>query len=86
MTEFTSSDAGDQQAQPRDFHTAVFEFEENLLRQALTQANNKPTSAARLLGLNTHQTLLAMLDNRHKKLRDELGITKRVRRQTIIKR
>ena len=87
MTEFTSSNEGDPQPPPpQDFHTAVYEFEEKLLRHALTQANNKPTKAARLLGLNTHQTLLAMLDNRHKKLRDELGITKRVRRKSIIKR
>lgn len=84
MTEFTSNDAD--KDEPQDFHTAVFEFEEKLLRQALVTANNKPTNAARLLGLNTHQTLLAMLDNRHKKLRDELGITKRVRRKTIVKR
>jgi hypothetical protein len=86
MTEFTSSNDGDRQPEPQDFHSAVFEFEEKLLRQALVKANNKPTTAARLLGLNTHQTLLAMLDNRHKKLRDELGITKRVRRKAIIKR
>ena len=86
MTESIYTDDGDHQPQPQDFQSAVFEFEEKLIRQALARANNKPTAAARLLGLNNHQALLAMLDNRHKKLRDELGITKRVRRKTIITR
>jgi transcriptional regulator with GAF, ATPase, and Fis domain len=86
MTKYICRDNGDKQPKPQEFHNAVFEFEEKLIRQALAEANNKPTAAARLLGLNSHQALLAMLDNRHKKLRDELGITKRVRRKTIIKR
>ena len=85
MTEFISADAN-QPPEPPDFFRAVIEFEEKLIRQALADTNNKPTAAARLLGLNTHQTLLAMLDSRHKKLRDELGIAKRPRRKSIIKR
>ena len=86
MTEFISIDDADKQTQPKTFQVAVFEFEEKLIREALTEADKKPTAAARLLGLRNHQALLAMLDNRHKKLRDELGITKRVRRKAIIKR
>jgi transcriptional regulator with GAF, ATPase, and Fis domain len=86
MTEFISIDEGDQQPATQNFHSAVIEFEEKLIRQALAEANNKPTATARLLGLNTHQSLLAMLDSRHKKLRDELGIAKRPRRKSIIKR
>ena len=86
MTPSTNSDNGNNQPQPQDFRTAVFEFEKELLRQALTSVDNKPTAAARLLGLSNHQALLAMLDNRHKKLRDELGIKKRVRRKRIMKR
>jgi len=86
MTEFISIDEGEKQPAPPDFHRAVIEFEENLIRQALTEADNKPTAAARLLGLTSHQTLLAMLDSRHKKLRDELGVLKRPRRKSIIKR
>jgi len=86
MTEFISIDDGDKTREPQGFHRAVIEFEEKLIRQALAETDNKPTAAARLLGFNTHQAFLAMLDNRHKKLRDELGITKRVRRKTIIKR
>jgi len=86
MTEFISTDEDDKQPQPQSFHSAVRELEEKLIRAALAETNNKPTAAARLLGFNTHQAFLAMLDNRHKKLRDELGITKRVRHKTIIKR
>jgi hypothetical protein len=87
IEEFITSDIGDAPPpQPQSFHRAVFEFEEKLIRAALFDAGNKPTIAARILGLKTHQTLLAMLDNRHKKLRDELGITKRVRRKPLMKR
>ena len=85
MTEFTINHISEPPSQPRDFRTAVLECEENLIRQALTEAGNKPTLAARLLGLTNHQALLAMLDNRHRKLRDELGITKRPRRKSLIK-
>jgi hypothetical protein len=88
MTEFVPTTETDPQPQPQpqDFRTAVFECEEKLIRLALVEANNKPTVAARLLGLSNHQALLAMLDNRHKKLRDELGITKRPRRKSIMTR
>ena len=86
MTELIPIVDGDKQPAPQNFHRAVIEFEEKLIRQALAETDNKPTAAARLLGLNTHQTLLAMLDSRHKKLRDELGIAKRRRRKSIIKR
>ena len=86
MSPSMNSDNGDKQPQPQDFRSAVFEFEEQLLRQALTTVDNKPTAAARLLGLNNHQALLAMLDNRHKNLRDELGIKKRPRRKRIMNR
>ena len=86
MTDFIPSNEGDQQPRPQTFQTAVFELEESLIRKALTEAANKPTAAARLLGLNNHQALLAMLDNRHSKLRDELGIRKRPRRKSIITR
>ncbi|MDX6405238.1 MAG: hypothetical protein QOH70_2693 [Blastocatellia bacterium] len=91
IEEFITSDVSDAPPpppppQPQNFHRAVFEFEEKLIRAALFDAGNKPTIAARILGLKTHQTLLAMLDNRHKKLRDELGITKRVRRKPLMRR
>ena len=76
---------GHQQPQPQDLRSAVLEFEAGLIRQALATADNKPTAAARLLGLTSHQALLAMLDNRHRSLRDELGLTKRPRRKTLMK-
>lgn len=86
MTQSISIVDGDKQPASQNFHRAVIEFEETLIRQALAEANNKPTAAARLLGLNTHQTLLAMLDTRHKKLREELGIAKRPRRKSTVKK
>jgi transcriptional regulator with GAF, ATPase, and Fis domain len=86
MTEFISSNDGNQQPHPLNFQTAVFDLEEKLIRQALAETDNKPTAAARLLGLNNHQALLAMLDNRHKKLRDELGLRKRPRRKSVMTR
>jgi transcriptional regulator with GAF, ATPase, and Fis domain len=86
MTEFISSNDGNQQPNLLNFQSAVFELEERLIRQALAETDNKPTAAARLLGLNNHQALLAMLDNRHRKLRDELGLRKRPRRKSIMTR
>ncbi|HMG76604.1 MAG TPA: hypothetical protein VK582_24220 [Pyrinomonadaceae bacterium] len=86
MTESISIDTCENPPEPQDFYRAVIEFEEKLIRQALAETDNKPTAASRLLGLTSHQTLLAMLDTRHKKLRDELGIAKRPRRKSIIKR
>lgn len=86
MTEFVNHNDGDSQPQPQDFRTAVVEYEEQLIRRALADADNKPTAAARLLGLKNHQGLLAMLDNRHKRLRDELGLKKRPRRKPVMNR
>ena len=86
MTELIPSNDGNEQPNPLNFQAAVFDLEEKLIRQALAEADNKPTAAARLLGLNNHQALLAMLDNRHKKLRDELGVRKRPRRKSVMTR
>lgn len=86
MTEFIPSNDGNEQPSPLNFQAAVFHLEEKLIRQAMAEADNKPTAAARLLGLNNHQALLAMLDNRHKKLRDELGVRKRPRRKSVMTR
>jgi transcriptional regulator with GAF, ATPase, and Fis domain len=78
--------SGDEQPQPRDLRSAVLEFEAKLIRNALNATDNKPTAAARLLGLTSHQALLAMLDNRHRSLRDEIGLTKRPRRKPLMER
>ncbi len=86
MTPSMNCNTRDQEPQPRDLRSAVLEFEASLIRQALAAADNKPTAAARLLGLTSHQALLAMLDNRHQKLRDEVGLTKRPRRKPLMNR
>ena len=86
MTLSMNSNSCDEQPQPLDLRSAVLEFEAKLIRQALTAANNKPTAAARLLGLTSHQALLAMLDNRHRTLRDEIGLAKRPRRKPLMDR
>jgi transcriptional regulator with GAF, ATPase, and Fis domain len=71
---------------PKPFYDQVLDFERDLIRHALIENDNSPTRAARSLGLNSHQNLLAMLDTRHKELRDELGITKRPRRKPLMTR
>lgn len=69
----------------KNFQTEVLNFERGLIRDALVANNKSPTRAARALGLSNHQALLAMLDNRHKPLRDELGLTKRPRRKPAMR-
>jgi hypothetical protein len=86
MTPSIDSNSGDGQLQLLDLRSAVLELEATLIRKALTAADNKPTAAARLLGLTSHQALLAMLDNRHRTLRDEIGLTKRPRRKPLMDR
>jgi transcriptional regulator with GAF, ATPase, and Fis domain len=86
MTPSIDTNSGDEQSQPLDLRSAVLELEAKLIRKALTDADNKPTAAARLLGLTSHQALLAMLDNRHRTLRDEIGLTKRPRRKPLMDR
>ncbi len=49
------------------FFSAVQEFEEKLIEQALTESGGSVTGAAKLLGLK-HQTLISMLKKRHKGL------------------
>lgn len=46
---------------------AVHEFEAKLIGQALDESGGSITKAARLLGV-THQSLISMLDTRHKAL------------------
>jgi DNA-binding NtrC family response regulator len=46
---------------------AVHEFEAKLIGQALDESGGSVTKAARILGLS-HQTLIAILDSRHKAL------------------
>ncbi len=50
--------------------SAVHEFEERLIEQALEEADGSVTGAAKLLGLK-HQTLITMLNTRHKQLQEK---------------
>lgn len=50
------------------FYGAVHEFEEEIIEQALEETGGSVTGAAKLLGLK-HQTLISMLEKRHKGLR-----------------
>ena len=47
--------------------SAVQEFEEKIIEQALAESGGSVTGAAKLLGLK-HQTLISMLKKRHKGL------------------
>jgi tetratricopeptide (TPR) repeat protein len=49
------------------FFSAVQEFEERIIEQALAESGGSVTAAAKLLGLK-HQTLISMLKKRHKGL------------------
>lgn len=49
------------------FYSAVQEFEEKIIEQALAESGGSVTGAAKLLGLK-HQTLISMLKKRHKAL------------------
>jgi tetratricopeptide (TPR) repeat protein len=50
------------------FKTAVHRYEAHLIRQALNEKGGKVTAAARLLGFRHHQSLIALIDSRHKEL------------------
>lgn len=49
------------------FYGAVQEFEAKIIEQALDESSGSVTGAAKLLGLK-HQTLISMIDTRHKQL------------------
>ena len=49
------------------FFSAVQEFEERIIEQALAESAGSVTGAAKLLGLK-HQTLISMLKRRHRAL------------------
>jgi tetratricopeptide (TPR) repeat protein len=66
------------------FFSAVQEFEEKIIEQALAETGGSVTGAAKLLGLK-HQTLISMLKKRHKALQlKRTPAEKRLR--SIIKR
>jgi tetratricopeptide (TPR) repeat protein len=66
------------------FYSAVQEFEEKIIEQALAEAGGSITGAAKLLGLK-HQTLISMLKKRHKVLQVKRSPPKK-RLKSIIKK
>ena len=50
------------------FKQAVHRYEAHLITLGLNETGGKVTAAARLLGFNHHQSLIALIDNRHKEL------------------
>lgn len=68
------------------FKRAVLHYEAHFIKLALDAADGVVSRAARLLGFNHHQSLLALLNGRHKNLRErQTPITPR-RRSIIQKR
>lgn len=65
-------------------YAAVQEFEAGLIEQALEDAGGSVTTAARMLGLS-HQTLVSILNTRHKLLADKRKPPQK-RRKSIIKK
>jgi len=65
------------------FYSAVQEFEEKIIEQALAESGGSVTGAAKLLGLK-HQTLISMLKKRHKGLQAK-RTTPEKRLKSIIK-
>ena len=61
----------------------TLEFERALIERALRDSGGAVTRAARLLGLNNHQSLIAVLNGRHKDLRG-VRTAIRVRRRTLM--
>ena len=61
----------------------TLQFEKALIERALRDSGGAVTKAARLLGLNNHQSLIAVLNGRH---RDLLGVRTavRIRRRAIM--
>ncbi len=50
------------------FKDAVRKYESHLIKLALSETGGKVTAAARLLGFKHHQSLIALIDSRHKAL------------------
>jgi hypothetical protein len=66
------------------FKQEVLDYEKAIISRALRDTGGAVTKAARLLGFNHHQSLIALINSRHKGL---LGVRSAVRkrRHSIIK-
>ena len=67
------------------FKREVLAYEKELLTRALRETGGAVTKAARLLGFNHHQSLIALINSRHKGLVG-LRAPARIRRKSIIKK
>jgi tetratricopeptide (TPR) repeat protein len=50
------------------FRQSILQYEANLIARALDETGGKVTAAARLLGFNHHQSLIALIETRHEDL------------------
>ena len=66
------------------FKKQVLEYEKEILARALRDTGGAVTKAARLLGFNHHQSLIALINSRHKGLVG-MRAPARTRRRSIIK-
>lgn len=60
-------------------------LEKSLLERALRDAGGSVTRAAKLLGFNHHQSLIALLETRHKDLHDQRSAVRKRRRHLFSK-
>jgi hypothetical protein len=65
------------------FKDAVRRYEGRLITLALKETGGKVTAAARLLGFNHHQSLIALIGSRHKELLEARSPV-RARRQHLL--
>jgi AraC-like DNA-binding protein len=65
------------------FKEAVRRYEAHLIKLALKETGGKVTAAARLLGFKHHQSLIALIDSRHKELLQKRSAV-RPRRQHLL--
>lgn len=64
-------------------HNDVLAYERGIIERALTETGGSVTKAARLLGYNHHQSLIAVIDSRHSGL-PGVRLPKRPRRKALI--
>jgi len=64
---------------------ATLKFEEGLIRRALRDAEGSVTKAAHLLGFRHHQSLISLINGRHKKLLESRSAVRRRRHHLFSK-
>jgi two-component system, chemotaxis family, chemotaxis protein CheY len=66
------------------YKTAVRRYEAHLIRLALNETNGLVTPAARLLGFKHHQSLVSLIDTRHKDLLKTRSAVRKRRQHLIV--